>query len=62
MILEVGAGRTRGGAGVVTIDRAASTGPDVVHDLDVTPWPLETSSFDVIRCYDVIEHLQDLLS
>lgn len=62
MILEVGAGRTRGGAGVVTIDRAASTAPDVVHDLDVTPWPLETSSFDVIRCYDVVEHLQDLLS
>lgn len=61
MILELGAGRTRSRDGVVTVDRAASTSPDVVHDLDVVPWPFDTSSFDVIRCYDVVEHIGDLL-
>jgi SAM-dependent methyltransferase len=62
MILELGAGRTRSGPGVVTLDRAASTAPDVVHDINVVPWPLETSAFDVIRCYDVVEHLDNLLA
>ncbi len=62
MILELGAGRTRSGPGVVTLDRAASTEPDVVHDINVVPWPLATSSFDVIRCYDVVEHLDSLLT
>lgn len=61
-ILELGAGRTRSGPGVVTLDRAASTTPDVLHDINVVPWPLATSSFDVIRCYDVVEHLDDLLT
>lgn len=60
--LELGAGRTPSSAGVVTLDRAASTRPDIVHDINVVPWPLETSSFDLIRCYDVVEHLDDLLS
>jgi SAM-dependent methyltransferase len=62
LTLELGAGLTRSSAGVVTLDRAASTGPDVVHDINVVPWPLETSSFGLIRCYDVIEHLEDLVS
>jgi SAM-dependent methyltransferase len=60
--IELGAGRTRHAAGTVTLDRAASTGPDIVHDMDVVPWPVADSSFDLIRCYDVLEHVGDLLA
>ncbi|HUF23331.1 MAG TPA: methyltransferase domain-containing protein [Vicinamibacterales bacterium] len=59
--IDLGAGRTRHVAGAVTLDRVASTGPDIVHDMDVVPWPIADSSFDVIRCYDVLEHVGDLV-
>lgn len=60
-ILEVGAGRDRSVAGAVTVDRVAATGPDVVHDLEVFPWPFEDNSFDEVRMKDVIEHLADIV-
>ena len=60
-ILELGAGRDRSLPDATTVDRVASTGPDVVHDLDVIPWPFASDSFDVIRCKDVIEHVADVV-
>ena len=32
-------------------------GADIIHDLDVTPWPLDESSFDELHAYEVLEHL-----
>lgn len=32
---------------------------DVVHDLDVTPYPFKTGSVDEIHLYHVLEHLHD---
>lgn len=59
--LELGAGADRSLEGAVTVDRSAATRPHVVHDLDIFPWPFETSSFEVIRAKDVLEHLADLV-
>jgi SAM-dependent methyltransferase len=59
-LLDVGCGR-RKHPGAVGIDRAADTDADVVHDLDVFPWPLPAGEFDVVICQDVLEHLQDVV-
>ena len=59
--LELGAGRDRSRDGAVTVDRVASTRPDVVHDLDSFPWPFDTDSFDAIRARDVLEHVSDVV-
>jgi hypothetical protein len=41
--------------GYVNVDRAH--GPDVVHDLEVFPWPWPDSSIKEIRAHHVLEHL-----
>lgn len=43
-------------AGLVTLDRYSECGADVVHDLDVLPYPFENDSFDEIHAYCVLEH------
>ena len=30
---------------------------DIAHDLNITPWPWEDASFEVILALDVVEHL-----
>lgn len=34
---------------------------DIVHDLNVTPWPVDNESFYHISAVHVIEHLKDLV-
>lgn len=59
VILNLGCGKTRipGSIGVdsVPIDDFV----DQVHDLDVLPYPFESSSADEIHLYHVLEHLHD---
>jgi len=47
-------------AGHVNLDVVASVNPDVVHDLNVFPYPFPDNSFDEIRALDVVEHVTDL--
>ena len=47
--------------GAVNVDVTPAGKPDVVHDLNVRPWPFETSSFHDVYAYDVIEHLEDVM-
>jgi SAM-dependent methyltransferase len=42
---------------LVTLDINADHNPDVVHDLNVTPYPFAESIFDEIHAYEVMEHL-----
>ena len=42
---------------LVTLDLYADCGADVVHDLNVMPYPLDSEGFDEIHAYDVIEHI-----
>jgi SAM-dependent methyltransferase len=46
-------------AGWVNSDLVALPGIDVVHDLDVAPWPWEDGSVNSIRSIDVFEHVDD---
>jgi SAM-dependent methyltransferase len=59
-VLELGCGfsKTPGAFGV---DIIAESQADLVHDLDVFPYPLEDSAWDRIICLDVLEHVQDLV-
>lgn len=49
-------------AGYVNVDIANVPGVDVVHDLDVSPWPWETGSVDRIDAKDVFEHVIDAIT
>jgi SAM-dependent methyltransferase len=46
--------------GVVNVDYYA-THVDIRHDLDSFPYPFDNDAFDEIRCYNVVEHLQDII-
>ena len=43
--------------GVVNVDIAALPEVDVVHDLDVLPWPFDDHSVKAILAQDVFEHV-----
>jgi SAM-dependent methyltransferase len=46
--------------GSVAIDIAAAPGIDIVHNLNITPWPLESNSVSSISCEQGLEHLLDV--
>jgi len=46
--------------GVITLDIDPEHKPDVVHDLNATPYPFEDNQFDEISAHHVLEHLNDL--
>jgi SAM-dependent methyltransferase len=60
-VLNLGCGRKRR-AGAVNVDRTTRTSPDVVHDLDVRPWPFPDNEFAQIFAFDVLEHLHDVVA
>lgn len=41
---------------LTTLDMDPKMRPDVVHDLNVLPYPFETESYDEIHAYEVLEH------
>lgn len=57
-ILDVGCGATKY-PGSTGLDISADTAADVVHDLDVFPYPFEDDTFDQVLMQDVIEHVED---
>lgn len=58
MKLNLGAG-SRAKDGYVNVDAAAIPGIDVVHDLDVLPWPFADDSADRVEAFDVFEHVDN---
>lgn len=58
-VLNLGCGR-KPRAGAVNLDRTSRVGPDVVHDLNVRPWPFADDTFEQVYAMDVIEHLDDV--
>jgi SAM-dependent methyltransferase len=56
-VLDVGCGRLKH-PGAIGIDKSANADADIVHDLDVTPYPLDTGAFDVVIARHVLEHLE----
>jgi SAM-dependent methyltransferase len=59
--LNLGSGRRRDPA-AVNLDVTEATEPDVVHDLNVVPWPFTDDRFDHVDAIDVIEHLDHPLA
>ena len=59
-ILELGCGfnKTPGAYGV---DIIAGSSADLIHDLDVFPYPIADSVWDQIICRDVLEHVADFV-
>jgi len=60
-ILQLGSGK-KYCADAVNVDLVSSTGPDVVHDLDIRPWPLPDNHFREVISFDVVEHLDDVVA
>lgn len=57
MKLDIGCG-IRPAPGFVGIDRHVEA--DIVHNLEKSPWPLETGSVVEARAFHVIEHIQGI--
>jgi len=58
-ILNVGCGKTRipGSIGLDTVKIGSFV--DVIHDLDVVPYPFSDKYFDEVHMYHVLEHLHN---
>jgi SAM-dependent methyltransferase len=59
-LLDLGCGN-RKRPGAVGVDINDRTAPDVIHDLNVFPYPFSDSSFDEIYLDNVLEHLDDVI-
>jgi len=59
-VLDLGSG-TKKRPGATTVDINVDTAPDVVHDLNVFPYPFPESEFDEIYADNVLEHLDDVV-
>jgi SAM-dependent methyltransferase len=57
-VLDLGCGSKKY-PGAVGVDLSGDTDADIVHDLDVVPYPLEDDAFDQILLQDVIEHVRE---
>lgn len=44
--------------GYVGMDIRANIGVDVVHDIENSPWPFDSESFDYLNASHVLEHLK----
>lgn len=57
MRLNLGAG-SRAEKEFVNVDSYLQPGIDIVHDLDVFPWPWPDNSVSYIKAFDVYEHVE----
>lgn len=49
-------GKSKDWTNLTTLDIARGCQPDVVHDLEVFPYPFADNTFDEIHAYEVLEH------
>jgi SAM-dependent methyltransferase len=60
-VLNLGCGRKKLDH-AVNVDITSNTDPDLVHDLEKTPWPFPDNHFAEVVMNDVLEHLNDLVA
>lgn len=60
-ILDVGCGLNKY-PNAIGLDYNPGTAADVIHDLDVFPYPFRNDEFDGIICHHVIEHIPDVMA
>ena len=61
IVLDLGAG-VKKYPGSIAVDSNPVTNPEVLHDLNVIPYPFESSSVDEVRLDNVLEHLDDVIA
>jgi 2-polyprenyl-3-methyl-5-hydroxy-6-metoxy-1,4-benzoquinol methylase len=42
---------------IISLDIDPNSKPDIIHDLNVLPYPFQDNEFDQIHAYEVMEHL-----
>jgi len=57
-ILDIGCGRNKI-IGALGFDIDKSYNPDILHDLNIYPYPIKDKEFDKIYAKHVIEHVND---
>lgn len=58
-ILELGPGIHRSGDTTVAIDKCSEADAEITRDFAKRGIPFEEDTFDEVRCYDVIEHIEN---
>ena len=58
-VLHLGCGSSKL-PGSIGVDSLSFASVDVVHNLDVLPWPFEDNSVDVFFAHSVLEHIEAL--
>ncbi|PIE29839.1 SAM-dependent methyltransferase, partial [candidate division KSB3 bacterium] len=57
-VLDIGCGRKKV-SGAVGVDLNPRTDADVIHDLNVFPYPFQDGEFDEVYCDSILEHLEN---
>ena len=60
LCLDIGCGENCQ-PGFVGVDKRGVPGVEVVHDVEVLPWPIESNTVSVILCSHLIEHIKPWL-
>lgn len=60
-VLNIGPGKNKI-KNTISIDINESLKPNIVWNLNKTPWPIESNSIDQIIALNILEHLEDSLS
>jgi ubiquinone/menaquinone biosynthesis C-methylase UbiE len=45
----------------VNLDSIKLPGVDIVHNLEVYPWPFKKNDFDYVYCHHVLEHMESII-
>ena len=59
-VLDIGCG-SRKHEGAFGIDIDPQSAADLVHDLNIFPYPIPDNEYDLIICKDILEHLDDVV-
>jgi predicted SAM-dependent methyltransferase len=60
MLLDIGCGNNKQ-EGFTGMDKRDLPGVDIVHDLEVFPWPIETASYATVTGSHIFEHIKPWL-
>jgi len=65
VILNIGCGwlrflKTLRAGKEITLDSNPLVEPDIVHDLNQYPWPVQNESADLVVAVDIVEHLENV--
>jgi len=47
--------------GYTNLDSVALPSVDIIHDLDVYPWPIKDNTYEEVFCDNVLEHLSSII-